>query len=85
MSHVVELSDEQYETLRKAAEARGQSPNDVLAALLEELRDPYAQPQYYETDEFLKRLGASDEEIAELNREVAQEEGEASQPHADAR
>ncbi|HEX6798808.1 MAG TPA: hypothetical protein VF116_13955 [Ktedonobacterales bacterium] len=84
MSHVVELSDEQYETLRKAAEARGQSPNDVLAALLEELRNPYAQPRYYETDAFLKRLGATDEEIAQLNREVAEEEGEASQPHADA-
>jgi hypothetical protein len=85
MSHIVELSDEQYESLRRAAEVRGQSPNGLLAALLEELRNPYAQPRYYETDEFLKRLGASDEEIAELNREVAEEEGEASQPHADAR
>ena len=32
MSRVIELTDEQYETLRRVAEARGQTPDAVIAA-----------------------------------------------------
>ena len=75
MSRVFELSDEQYEVLRRAAEARGETAETLLTALVEELRDPYTQPRYYETDNFLRHLGASEEEIEELNQEIAEEEG----------
>ncbi len=68
MSHVFELSDEQYEVLRRAAEARGETAETLLTALVEELRDPYTQPRYYETDEWLRHLGATDEQIREAER-----------------
>lgn len=85
MSHTIELSDEQYEILREAAEARGESPDTVVAALIAELRESQAQqPRYYETDDFLRHLGASEEEIAELNREVAEETAREAGANADA-
>lgn len=37
MSHTIELSDEHYETLRRAAEVRGESLDAVVAALIAEL------------------------------------------------
>ena len=44
MSHVIELTDEQYETLRKVAEARGQTPDAVIAAWLDEARERDHEP-----------------------------------------
>jgi hypothetical protein len=68
MGHVITLSDEQYVTIARAAARQGTTPDAVLAELIESLRDPYTQPRYYSTDDFLRHLGASDEEIAELER-----------------
>ncbi|HLJ82526.1 MAG TPA: hypothetical protein VKT52_13630 [Ktedonobacterales bacterium] len=84
MSHTIELSDEQYEILREAAAARGESPDTVVAALIVELRTTQSQPRYYETDDFLRHLGASEEEIAELNREIAEETAREAGANADA-
>jgi hypothetical protein len=60
MSHNMTLSDEQYETLRQAAEARGQTPDSLLATLVEELRDPLKQPHYLETEEWFRHLEGED-------------------------
>lgn len=60
MSHVIELSDDQYETLRKAAEARGESLAALLTTLVDELRDPLTQPRYYETEEWFRHLEDGD-------------------------
>jgi hypothetical protein len=70
MSRVIELTYEQYDTISQAASGRGTTPEAVLAALIEALRDPLTQPRYYETDEWFHHLGMSDEDIAEITRQV---------------
>lgn len=87
MSHVIELTDEQYETLRKVAEARGQTPDAVIAAWLEEARDRDREPRYYETDDWLRHLGVSEERIQRANARITAEEetGQEAMADADAR
>ena len=84
MSHTIVLSDEQYDVLRQAAEERGESPDAVVAMLIAELRAKQSQPHYYSSDDFLRHLGASEEEIDELNREASEENARESGTHADA-
>ena len=65
MSHVVELTDEQYETLRKVA-ARDQETSEQL---LRRMVDTLTETQgviYFSDEELLRALGANDEELAEL-------------------
>ena len=65
MSHVVELTDEQYETLRKVA-ARDQETSEQL---LRQMVDTLTETQgviYFSDEELLRALGADDEELAEL-------------------
>ncbi len=76
MSHLLELSDEQYETLLRAAQARRQAPDALLAAWLEEIRDRDHDPRYYETDDWLRHLGVSEERIQRANAKVAAEGAE---------
>ncbi len=77
MSHVIELTDEQYETLRKVAEARGQTPDAVIAAWLEEAHERDREPRYYETDDWLRHLGVSEERIQRANARIAAEDDDA--------
>jgi hypothetical protein len=76
MSHVLELTDEQYETFSRAAAARGQTPAEMFAAWIEELRDPLTQPRYYETDDWMRHLGVSEERIRRINAQAEAEEAE---------
>ena len=65
MSHGVELTDEQYETLRKVA-ARDQETSEQL---LRRMVDTLTETQgviYFSDEELLRALGADDEELAEL-------------------
>ncbi len=78
MSHVIEVTDEQYRTLAEAAEARGLTLDTLLASLIEELRDRDREPRYYSTDEWLHHLGVSDERIQRANAKIAREEESAS-------
>lgn len=73
MGRVLEVTDEQYQTLIPVAETRGQTPEQVLADWLEELRDRDREPRHYETDEWLRHLGVSEEEIASSKRRVRDE------------
>ena len=68
MSKVIELTDEQYQTLAQAAAARGQTLDALLAEWIEELRDRNREPRYYETDDWFRHLGATEEQIAEAKR-----------------
>ncbi|HST90555.1 MAG TPA: hypothetical protein VLJ14_19440 [Ktedonobacterales bacterium] len=77
MSHVIELTDEQYETLRKVAEACGQTPDAVIAAWLEEAHERDREPRYYETDDWLRHLGVSEERIQRANARIAAEDDDA--------
>ncbi len=73
MSHVLHVSDEQYEILARAAEAQGTTLESFLAHWIEELRDRKAEPRYLETDEWFRHLGVSDAVIEEIKREVKEE------------
>lgn len=85
MGKMIELSDEQYRTIERAAASRGQTPDALLAEVIDELRDPRTDPRYYETDDWFRHLGVSEEMIAEVDRELALEEAEARRMNADAR
>jgi len=65
MSHVFELTDGQYEIIREAAERSGRTPEDLFLVwtLEEEARYRQAHPTHYETDEWLRHLGVSEQEI----------------------
>lgn len=82
MSKVIELSDEQYHAIEQAAATRGQTPNALLAQLIDELRDSRSAPRFYETDDWFRHLGATEEQIAESTR-LAHDERDVSH-HADA-
>ena len=61
MSKVIELSDEQYRIIERAAAKGGQTPDAFLAQVIEELRDRARDPRYHETDNWLRHLGMSDD------------------------
>ena len=65
MSKVIELSDEQYQTIQWAAATRGQTLVTLLAQWIEDLRNRDREPHYYETEEWFRHLGASEEQMSE--------------------
>ncbi len=70
MGHIVELTDEHYQTLAQAAAAQGVTPDTLLAQMIAGLRNPLKKPRYYQTAAWLQHLGMSDEEIADITREA---------------
>jgi hypothetical protein len=68
MRRVIELSDEQHETLRRAAEERGETVDALLLRVVEALRNQQPTAQAYSTDEWFRHLGATDEQTAEAKR-----------------
>jgi len=60
VSHVIELSDEQYARLEG-----GETPERLIERMVNALSDT-SGPVYYTDDELLRALGADDAEIAEL-------------------
>ena len=75
MSHRFELTDEQYDMIKEAADRAGRTPEELFLAwaLEEEARYRQAHPMYYETDEWLRHLGVSDEDIESSKERVRQE------------
>ena len=65
MSHVIELTDEQYETLRKVAVRDQETPEQLLRRMVDALTETLGTI-YYSDEELLRALGADDEELAEL-------------------
>ncbi len=82
MSKVIELSDEHYRTIERVAVSRGQSPDDVLAQLIERLRDPRLEPHYRETEDWFRHLGATDEQITASARLARDEQDDTTDAHA---
>lgn len=73
MSRSIELSDEQYRTIERAAATLGQTPDTLLSKWITELHDRYHEPRYFETDEWFRHLGVSDTVIEDVKREVREE------------
>jgi hypothetical protein len=65
MSHVFELTDEQYETLRQVAARDQETPEQLLSRMVDALTTTQGTI-YYTDDELLRALGADDEELGEL-------------------
>jgi hypothetical protein len=65
MSRVVELTDEQYETLRKVAARDHETPEQLIGRMVNALTQTQGTI-YYTDEELLRALGADDEELAEL-------------------
>ena len=72
MSKTIELTDEQYATITRVAQERGQTPAALITEVMQELRDPDREPRWYETDDWLRHLGVSDERIHRANERLAQ-------------
>jgi hypothetical protein len=72
MSYVFTLDDEQYQIIKTLADAAGRTPEDLFLAWVmeEEARYRQAQPTHYETDDWLRHLGVSEEEIEASKRRV---------------
>lgn len=65
MSHIIELTDEQYETLRQVASRDQETPEELLKRMVNALVATQGTV-YYTDEELLRALGADDEELAEL-------------------
>lgn len=79
MSHMLELTDEQYQAIERAAADRGQTPDALIAswiAALDEMPDVLVA---YETEDWFRHLGMTEEQIEEARR-IADERSQ----HADA-
>jgi hypothetical protein len=73
MSKTIELTDEQYTTLEEAAAARGKRVEAFLAELIDEARNLTPNSRYYETDDWFRHLGVSEEEIEASKKRVREE------------
>ena len=65
MSHIIELTDEQYETLRQVAARDQETPEQLLKRMVNALTEIQGTV-YYTDDELLQALGADNDELAEL-------------------
>ncbi len=86
MSHVLELSDEQYALMKKIGDESGRTLEEMLLAwtMEEEGRYRRAHPTYYTTHDWMRHLGMSEEEIGEIEAEADAEDTSGSTPDADA-
>lgn len=75
MSHVFELTDEQYRIIKEHAESEGRTPEELFLAwtMEEETRYRQAHPTHYETDDWLRHLGVSEEDIEASRQRVRQQ------------
>ena len=65
MGHTLELTDSQYETLRQVAARDQETPEQLLTRMVDALADTQGII-YFTDEEFLRALGADDDELAEL-------------------
>ena len=71
MSHTIELSDEQYQAVLRAAQDWGTTVEAYLAQVADEMSRPY----YSTVDDFARALGTSEAVIEESKRLFREREG----------
>jgi len=76
MAHTLTIPDEVYQQLRALAEVQGQTPESLVAALVdqatrERARDPLKEPRHQTFEEFFYDLGMTDEQIAAAKQRAA--------------
>lgn len=67
MSHVLELTEEQYSALAAAAAKSGETPEQLVARMASALTQAEGTV-YCDLDDFFRALGATEAEIAESER-----------------
>lgn len=81
MSKMIELSEEHYASLARAATARGQTPQTLLAQMIGALPSPDTR-HVYETEDWFRHLGATEEQITESARLAREERDEMARADA---
>ncbi len=74
MSYAITISDEVYQRLQKLAAQQEQTPEAVVERLITGAEAASSGRRYYDTDEWLRHLGITDEQIAEIDAEIDAEE-----------
>jgi predicted thioredoxin/glutaredoxin len=67
VSHVVELTDEQYDILKRVAARDQETPEQLIGRMVKALTDTQGTI-YFTDEELLRALGADDAELEELAR-----------------
>jgi hypothetical protein len=67
MSHVLKLTDEHYHTIERVAATRGQTPDTLIASWIDIL-DEGPVGTAYETEDWFRHLGMTEEQIQEAHR-----------------
>jgi hypothetical protein len=75
MSHVLQISDAAYNALKKLATQQGQSPEAVLEDLIASA-SANGGP-YYETEEWFRHLGMTEDEIHQAREQADREDANA--------
>lgn len=65
ITHTFTVSDEQYAIIARHALSKGLHTDDFVSAWIEDLGQT---PTYYETDDWFRHLGATEEQILEARR-----------------
>jgi hypothetical protein len=73
MSHAFQISDEIYEKVAELAAARGKTPDALFQLWIQQNLARDLGPGPYETDDWFRHLGES-EEMIRLSRQIAEEE-----------
>lgn len=76
MSHALTISDTAYETLKRIAERQGQSPESVVEGWIAATSPGDNRPRY-ETEDWFRHLGMSEEEIREARERADREDADA--------
>jgi hypothetical protein len=66
MSHVIELTDEQFAAIERAAQEQGLSPQAYIRLLAESARQP--REVYDDLDTMFRALGMTEDQLAESDR-----------------
>ena len=72
MGKTIELADEQYAAIEEAAKCRRRTPQALIDEWVEALREGGRVHGVYETDDWFRHLGATEEQIAEAKRLAAE-------------
>jgi hypothetical protein len=73
MDQLMTLQDEPYRTIERSADGDRHTPDSLVSESLEDLRDPRSNPRHYETDDWFRHLGMSDETIQKIKRSIRSE------------
>ena len=76
MSHALAISDNAYEMLKQIAERQGQSPEAIVEGWIAATSPGDNRPRY-ETEDWFRHLGVSEERIRKARERAASEDADA--------